>query len=92
MIRLLGASCALPIFEFFMIYVFFLMIRRPPRSTLFPYTPLFRSDYKNDIRVFVIGTGRVGLLDLPRTQILTGWQANRRHADRRHLPERRLRQ
>src|SRR6202051_1787571 len=23
--------------------VFFLMIRRPPRSTLFPYTPLFRS-------------------------------------------------
>src|SRR5256885_6845887 len=22
---------------------FFLMIRRPPRSTLFPYTPLFRS-------------------------------------------------
>src|SRR2546427_342200 len=25
--------------------VFFLMIRRPPRSTLFPYTTLFRSDY-----------------------------------------------
>ena len=24
--------------------VFFLMIRRPPRSTLFPYTTLFRSD------------------------------------------------
>src|SRR5262250_1721750 len=23
-------------------YVFFLMIRRPPRSTLFPYTTLFR--------------------------------------------------
>ena len=23
--------------------VFFLMIRRPPRSTLFPYTTLFRS-------------------------------------------------
>src|SRR3712207_7641514 len=29
-----------PIFSFF----FFLMIRRPPRSTLFPYTTLFRSD------------------------------------------------
>src|SRR6266446_9394855 len=28
----------LPFFEFF-----FLMIRRPPRSTLFPYTTLFRS-------------------------------------------------
>ena len=25
--------------------VFFLMIRRPPRSTLFPYTTLFRSDH-----------------------------------------------
>src|SRR3712207_7162746 len=25
------------------VYVFFLMIRRPPRSTLFPYTTLFRS-------------------------------------------------
>src|SRR2546429_921327 len=24
---------------------FFLMIRRPPRSTLFPYTTLFRSQY-----------------------------------------------
>src|SRR5258707_3772653 len=27
-------------------YFFFLMIRRPPRSTLFPYTTLFRSDYQ----------------------------------------------
>src|SRR2546428_14097217 len=26
-----------------MVMVFFLMIRRPPRSTLFPYTTLFRS-------------------------------------------------
>src|SRR5256886_8323977 len=27
----------------FVVYFFFLMIRRPPRSTLFPYTTLFRS-------------------------------------------------
>src|SRR3712207_8222393 len=27
-------------------YFFFLMIRRPPRSTLFPYTTLFRSAYR----------------------------------------------
>src|SRR3712207_7622496 len=27
----------------FLRYFFFLMIRRPPRSTLFPYTTLFRS-------------------------------------------------
>src|SRR6266513_3494989 len=26
---------------------FFLMIRRPPRSTLFPYTTLFRSPHRN---------------------------------------------
>src|SRR3989475_4006999 len=32
-------SCRL-LFDFFF---FFLMIRRPPRSTLFPYTTLFRS-------------------------------------------------
>src|SRR5574342_1216650 len=28
----------------FLLRFFFLMIRRPPRSTLFPYTTLFRSD------------------------------------------------
>src|SRR3712207_7589656 len=35
---------------------FFLMIRRPPRSTLFPYTTLFRSF----LRLFLDGPGRVG--------------------------------
>ena len=35
--------------------VFFLMIRRPPRSTLFPYTTLFRSsklEKQNRIRAY----------------------------------------
>src|SRR3989442_11605514 len=31
-------------------YVFFLMIGRPPRSTLFPYTTLFRSELLGDVR------------------------------------------
>src|SRR5258707_11705666 len=32
-------------FEVFIyLFFFFLMIRRPPRSTLFPYTTLFRSE------------------------------------------------
>src|SRR3712207_6988486 len=31
------------VFHFFCYIFFFLMIRRPPRSTLFPYTTLFRS-------------------------------------------------
>src|SRR2546427_6485060 len=34
-----------------MIMFFFLMIRRPPRSTLFPYTTLFRSYHHGDNRV-----------------------------------------
>src|SRR5260221_7823475 len=29
------------------LFFFFLMIRRPPRSTLFPYTTLFRSYYSS---------------------------------------------
>src|SRR5438067_13687107 len=29
--------------QFISLFFFFLMIRRPPRSTLFPYTTLFRS-------------------------------------------------
>src|ERR1044071_782994 len=33
----------LPVLSFFRLFFFFLMIRRPPRSTLFPYTTLFRS-------------------------------------------------
>src|SRR5687768_18062016 len=37
--------------------LFFLVIRRPPRSTLFPYTTLFRSQQG------VTGTGRALLLD-----------------------------
>src|SRR2546430_7162774 len=35
-----------------MIFFFFLMIRRPPRSTLFPYTTLFRSSSKRSVVTF----------------------------------------
>src|SRR3712207_8652831 len=31
-------------------YSFFLMIRRPPRSTLFPYTTLFRSKFEKAMK------------------------------------------
>src|ERR1035437_4112426 len=37
-------------------FFFFLMIRRPPRSTLFPYTTLFRSDWMGQ-RVLDVGCG-----------------------------------
>src|SRR2546426_9243339 len=35
-----------------LVYFFFLMIRRPPRSTLFPYTTLFRS---GDVELDALG-------------------------------------
>src|SRR5687767_15763004 len=40
------------------------MIRRPPRSTLFPYTTLFRSGRRDRLRPDV--------RDLPRTQVEAG--------------------
>src|SRR3712207_2988273 len=36
-----------------MLRCFFLMIRRPPRSPLFPYTPLFRSCFAFSAQVLV---------------------------------------
>src|SRR3989449_6401827 len=41
--RLASPSCSL--------FFFFLMIRRPPRSTLFPYTTLFRSPPVHGLRL-----------------------------------------
>src|SRR5215831_19733666 len=35
-----------------LIFFFFLMIRRPPRSTLFPYTTLFRSTLSSWVLVW----------------------------------------
>src|SRR5437879_13564679 len=43
-LAILCVCCLLALFSVFYRLLFFLMIRRPPRSTLFPYTTLFRSD------------------------------------------------
>src|SRR2546430_4455906 len=40
-------------------YFFFLMIRRPPRSTLFPYTTLFRSKVREAAETVRAGHQRV---------------------------------
>src|SRR6202158_6535300 len=37
--------------ESYTVFFFFLMIRRPPRSTLFPYTTLFRSAERSEERI-----------------------------------------
>src|SRR3712207_6901133 len=45
-------------------FVFFLMIRRPPRSTLFPYTTLFRSQVSQTLQTIDVAPigGRAGWL------------------------------
>src|SRR3712207_7723318 len=45
---------------------FFLMIRRPPRSTLFPYTTLFRSA----LALWWVATRQVGLSEVLRVRFL----------------------
>src|SRR5690606_42062304 len=51
-----ASSCSVLSFVFPSVSLFsffFLMIRRPPRSTLFPYTTLFRSSFSS------VPTGRI---------------------------------
>src|SRR3712207_8974718 len=76
----------------YIIFFFFLMIRRPPRSTLFPYTTLFRSGgpqlRTHDSQCSLGGRQRPRRADLLRR----GTGANVRPADPgarrggRHLP------
>src|SRR5260370_24902924 len=40
-------------------FFFFLMIRRPPRSTLFPYTTLFRSLMASSVRLKPLNCSRL---------------------------------
>src|SRR2546429_2563089 len=50
------------------LFFFFLMIRRPPRSTLFPYTTLFRSQeprFLRDVPRRVAGEGQARLREVP---------------------------
>src|ERR1035437_10793309 len=50
---------------------FFLMIRRPPRSTLFPYTTLFRSQYgwACQFGADAIGPKAIGVVDRKSTRL-----------------------
>src|SRR5260370_23608058 len=56
-----------------MSFFFFLMIRRPPRSTLFPYTTLFRSIRMSATYAGIDGyVGNTPLIRLRRLSELTG--------------------
>src|SRR5256885_7989264 len=57
-------------------FFFFLMIRRPPRSTLFPYTTLFRSVEQNASRAlaladrgYVMESGLITMTDRKSTRL-----------------------
>src|SRR5687768_17759904 len=68
----------MPVFRF----VFFLMIRRPPRSTLFPYTTLFRSN----VNVFPAGVAdppSVRRIGRPALATLAGHAVARDEEDRK---------
>src|SRR3989454_9679471 len=45
------------------------MIRRPPRSTLFPYTTLFRSRYAKERRTTLIGPNCAGIISAGRAMM-----------------------
>src|SRR5712675_3414079 len=55
-------------FHFIFVVFFFLMIRRPPRSTLFPYTTLFRSPVERVARRTGAGAAPAADARLPRRQ------------------------
>src|SRR5258708_33062801 len=50
---LLVVCFLLPMVAHLLLHFFFLMIRRPPRSTLFPYTTLFRSVQLDRLAAYV---------------------------------------
>src|SRR2546422_2839010 len=56
-----------------LLFFFFLMIRRPPRSTLFPYTTLFRSERRSTL------APRVGIHDVYDVKVASAHQRSEEH-------------
>src|SRR5437660_6759919 len=62
-------------------FFFFLMIRRPPRSTLFPYTTLFRSN--NVFRKFSAFHDETGRLNVDGMNIISNDGSNKLNRSRK---------
>src|SRR5258705_8887286 len=60
-------------------FFFFLMIRRPPRSTLFPYTTLFRSRKGIDTNEITLRGSRVVIVHPLRSEEHTSELQSLRH-------------
>src|SRR3712207_8516340 len=78
--------------------LFFLMIRRPPRSTLFPYTTLFRSgshplfDREEVHEIFREWRKVLDSYDPPRSAVAEAWVTTSRRRSEEHTSELQSRQ
>src|SRR3712207_7925558 len=66
-------------------YFFFLMIRRPPRSTLFPYTTLFRSALCRQQNHGNVARGGITLEGLAQPQPIHDGHHNVRNDEGRYM-------
>src|SRR2546429_8326501 len=76
-----------------MVFFFFLMIRRPPRSTLFPYTTLFRSIPLQQLNgletlVIIMVANKYAFLQITRRRFLNEWEAFKKVISRRNIRRR----
>src|SRR2546422_9926435 len=84
MTRVLCFMCVSSVSLLPVLFFFFLMIRRPPRSTLFPYTTLFRSLFDKfrggtlGFQHSFVGAGLVGLGGEP-LQVSVGKDRSEEH-------------
>src|SRR5256885_8784361 len=77
-------------------FFFFLMIRRPPRSTLFPYTTLFRSNLTIPLQqlngletlVIIMVANKYAFLQITRRRFLNEWEAFKKVISRRNIRRR----
>src|SRR2546422_3642363 len=73
-----------------LVVFFFLMIRRPPRSTLFPYTTLFRSGAELGVRHYWRGgtvAAALWVTDLQRELVYSGDEGTTEARSEEHTSE-----
>src|SRR5437764_14173475 len=73
--------------------ILFFTIRRPPRSTLFPYTTLFRSIPLQQLNgletlVIIMVANKYAFLQITRRRFLNEWEAFKKVISRRNIRRR----
>src|SRR5689334_25090430 len=92
---LFGSMCMDHNSLYYSLHIFFLRKRRPPRSTLFPYTTLFRSltiplQQLNGLETLVIimVANKYAFLQITRRRFLNEWEAFKKVISRRNIRRR----